>query len=43
LPELEWWDEFFVPQKQVDTDTAPEIKAAKHRFEGELAEIGIFG
>ena len=40
MPELEWWDEFFIPP--TDASAAGEVKTNKHRFEGALTDKDIF-
>ena len=42
VPELEWWDEFFVPPQPSSTEAIVETKSTKHRFDGQLKETEIF-
>ena len=45
VPELEWWDEFFVPpapSNAAEAAPADGAKPSKHRFEGELEEKDIY-
>ena len=45
VPEIEWWDEFFVPPATTNkSEAAPTEggKPSKHRFEGELEESDIY-
>jgi len=42
IPELEWWDEFFVPQKPENGEANTETVNKKHRFEGTLDEKDVY-